>query len=60
MRKFTKLDENNCPIWLRNWLLSFLGNRVQFVKSGENVSRKLSVFAGAPQGTRAGLTVSSY
>ena len=49
-----KLDENNCPIWLRNWLLSFLGNRVQFVKSGENVSGKLSVFAGAPQGTRAG------
>ena len=39
---------------LRNWLLSFLSNRVQFVKAGDFVSESLNVHAGAPQGTRAG------
>ena len=49
-----KLDENKCPVLLRNWLLSFLSDRVQFVKVGDCVSDCLEVHAGVPQGTRAG------
>ena len=49
-----KLDENNCPRFLRNWLLSFLTDRSQFVKVNDCVSTNYSINAGAPQGTRAG------
>jgi len=49
-----KLDDNNCPAVLRNWLLSFLDARVQFVKVGDCISDCLVLNAGAPQGTRAG------
>jgi len=49
-----KLDENNCPRFLRNWLLSFLTDRSQFVKVNDCVSTSCTINAGAPQGTRAG------
>ena len=49
-----KLDENNCPRFLRNWLLSFLTDRSQFVKVNDCVSTNYTINAGAPQGTRAG------
>jgi len=49
-----KLMENNCPVPLRNWIMSFLNDRVQFVKVENNISGLLNIHAGAPQGTRAG------
>jgi len=49
-----KLEENNCPDVLKNWLLSFLTNRTQFVKVDNYTSSSCLVNAGAPQGTRAG------
>ena len=49
-----KLVENKSPAVLNNWLLSFLNNRTQFVRIGDNISESVVVNAGAPQGTRAG------
>ena len=49
-----KLEENICPDVLKNWLLSFLTNRTQFVKVDNYTSSSCLVNAGAPQGTRAG------
>ena len=49
-----KLADYNCPLILRNWILSFLSDRVQFVKAGDCISDCLDIHAGAPQGTRAG------
>jgi hypothetical protein len=50
----TKLDSNYFPLRLRNWFLSFLNNREQFVKINDRVSDCVVMNAGAPQGTRAG------
>jgi hypothetical protein len=51
---FQKLNQYNCPNHLKLWLMSFLTNRAQFIKIGNNYSLTLNSHAGAPQGTRAG------
>ena len=51
---FQKLNQYNCPNHLKLWLMSFLTNRAQFIKIGNNYSPTLNSHAGAPQGTRAG------
>ncbi len=50
----SKLIESMFPSRLSLWSLSFLNDRCQFVKIGQNCSKVMYVTAGAPQGTRAG------
>ena len=49
-----KLVANHFSAGFSAWFLSFLTERSQFVKIGENISDLRTVDAGAPQGTRAG------
>ena len=49
-----KFDNNKFPTVLKDWFLSFLSNRSQFVKIGDCFSSVCNINAGAPQGTRAG------
>ena len=50
----SKLFENKFPESFSSWFLSFLSDRVQFVRIGDVSSELLHTNAGAPQGTRAG------
>ena len=49
-----KLVANHFSVGFSTWFLSFLTERSQFVKIGENISDYRTINAGAPQGTRAG------
>lgn len=50
----SKLSVNKFPESFSTWFLSFLSDRVQFVRIGDVSSELLHTNAGAPQGTRAG------
>ncbi len=49
----SKLSVNKFPESFSTWFLSFLSDRVQFVRIGDVSSELLHTNAGAPQGTRA-------
>ena len=50
----TKLDNYEFAPQLSAWMLSFLTERMQFVKIDDSMSDVCIINAGAPQGTRAG------
>lgn len=63
MKAFDLVDNNvllckflnyDFPLPVTAWSLSFLHDRTQFVKVGNNVSRTVSTHAGTPQGTLSG------
>jgi len=51
---YKKFVDCEFPTWLTAWSLSFLKDRMQFVKVRDIMSGCLVTNAGAPQGTRAG------
>ena len=51
---FNKFQEYSFPDHITAWHLSFLHERFQYVKIGNNVSDIRQSHAGAPQGTRCG------
>ena len=53
----SKFKENNAPVSLTVWMINFLNKRKQFVKVGNLMSDISLIYAGAPQGTKAGPNV---
>lgn len=48
------MTDYNFPPHIKTWMLSFLNERKQFIKIGDQISNVLPLCAGGPQGTRVG------